>query len=390
MGHNLRIAIITNSFHPGIETFIWRHIRTLRTDVVAESRNVNVLEDGDWKPYIASLYQKKSSKESMARHMVHRLKEVCLGIPAPQWPKGMEEVWERYVRERRPDVALAEFAPNGMKAIEACQRHKIPLVVHFHGYDASSMLRIKSYSKCLPDLFKNSAAVVVVSRLMRKTLQDLGCPPSKLHVIPCGAPVTEFSVTDAVTRQPCLFLAVGRLIPMKNPIFTLRAFAQCASQYPDVTLTMIGTGKLYGKARKWIENTGLSKKVRLLGHQPIEIVRKYMAKSGVFVQHSVTTHIGHIEGCPVSIAEAASTGLPVIATNHGGIPDQVIDGATGFLVEEGDWKTMADRMVLLANNPELRMKMGLAGRRNIEQVGNFELQIRKLQSVLQKAAKFTE
>ena len=135
-----------------------------------------------------------------------------------------------------------------------------------------------------------------------------------------------------------------------------------------------------------MNRAGMSNKVHFLSHQPIKVVQEYMSRSSAFVQHSVTTRIGHVEGWGVSIAEAASAGLPVIATNHGGIPDQVIDGETGFLVEERDWKTMADRMILLANNPELRRKMGLAGRRNIEQVGNLELQIQKLRVVLAKAA----
>lgn len=382
----MRIAVITETFDPNIETFIWRHIRTLGANIVVENMDERGVKYRDWRPYVTSLYHKKRSGESLARHMARRLKEVCFGIKAPEWPKGMAVIWERYVYERKPDVALAEYGPNGMKAMESCKRSGVPLVVHFHGYDASSLLRFKSYRKQLPALFDNAAAVVVVSRQMKQTLERFGCPSPKLHVIPCGAPLTEFSVTDAVISQPCHFLSVGRLIPMKNPILTLQAFAQCASRCPDVTLTIIGDGKLYGKARKWIMKADLSDKVKLLGHQSINVVREYMAKSGTFVQHSVTTHIGHIEGCPVSIDEAASSGLPVIATRHGGIPDHVIDGETGFLVEERDWKKMADRMVLLANSPELRRKMGLAGRRNIEQVGNLELQIQKLRTVLVKAA----
>ena len=382
----MRIAVITERFDASIETFIWRHIRLLSADVVVENMDGGGFEHTSWRPHLVSLDHKVRSRESLARHMVRRLKEVSLGIKAPEWPKGMAEIWEQYVYERKPDVALAEYGPSGIKAMEPCKKSDVPLVVHFHGYDASSLLRLKPYRRQLPALFDNAAAVVVVSQQMKQTLERLGCPSPKLHVIPCGAPVTEFTITDAVENQPCRFLAVGRLIAMKDPLLTLRAFARCVNYCPDVTLTMIGDGKLYEKAKKWVWNASIDGKVSLLGHQMIGVVREYMAQCSAFVQHSVTTSMGHVEGCPVSIAEAASSGLPIVATKHGGIPDEVVDEETGFLVEEGDWKTMGDRMVLLANNPELRRKMGLAGRRNIEQVGNLELQIQKLRVVLAKAA----
>ena len=308
MQNNLRIALISHSFHPGLETFVWRHIKALSADVIVENLYEDGLKHRSWRPYVASLYKEKRGQESLARHTLRRLKEVCFGIAAPRWSKGMEDVWDRFVRERRPHVALAEFAPNGIKAMQALHRHKIPLVVHFHGYDASSLLRIRSYRQCLPDLFRNSAAIVAVSHHMRKTLERLGCPSSKLHVIPCGAPVDEFPVSDAVNNQPCRFIAVSSFTPMKGTLYTLRAFAQCVNQCPEINLTMIGGGKQFQKAKRWVKRAGLSNKVNFLGHQPIKVVQEYMAKSRVFVQHSVTIRIGHVEGWGVSLAELRGGG----------------------------------------------------------------------------------
>jgi colanic acid/amylovoran biosynthesis glycosyltransferase len=349
------------------------------------------LDDWDWKPFVSCLHTRHRRNEKFTEYFVRRLKETVFGIPAPKWPEGMEHVFDEYVKVRAPHVALAEFAPNGICAMNACQRHNIPIVVHFHGYDASSLLRLKSYRKCLPELFEKSAAVVTVSQMMRTTLEDLGCPPSKLHVIPCGAPVEEFQVSDTVENQPCKFIAVSSLLPVKGIFFTLRAFAECSKKCPDVTLTIIGAGKYYQRAKKWIHHSGLSQKIHLLGYQPNKIVREYMSKSSVIVQHSVTVRIGFIrkadviEGWGISLAEGASTGLPVIATNHGGIPDMVIDEKTGFLIAERDWRAMAQKMIFLAENPNKRKEMGLAGRKNIEVVGNTKLQILKLLNVLRTA-----
>ncbi len=387
----LRIAIIAESFPSETETFICRHIKAFRADVLAVRLDEQDLKSWEWRPYVAVCLRQKSSQESRARHILRRLKEVTFGIPAPRWPKGMQSVWDRYVDDRRPDVALAEFGPNGMCAMQACHKQGIPLIVHFHGYDASSLLRFSSYLKALPRLFELSAAVVVVSRKMRSTLEWLGCPSDKLHVIPCGAPVREFALSNAVANQPCRFLAVSSFAPVKGTMYTLRAFAHCARQCPETTLTMIGDGKEYQKAKAWVEGSGLSHRIRLLGSRPNEAVREHMAASSVFVQHSVKVSIGRlnrthvVEGWGISLAEAASSGLPVIATHHGGIPDQVVDGQTGFLVEERDWSAAGDKMVILARNPELRHEMGLAGRHNIELVGNSEIQIEKLREVLKGA-----
>lgn len=381
-------VIITDVYSSRMHTFIWRHIKIFKADVIALEGDGSDLNDLGWKPYVRYLNVRKQGEKNFAKHALERLKEIVFGEKAPTWPLEMERIWDRYVFERRPDVALAEFGPNGMRSLESCQRHEIPLVVHFHGYDASSLLRFNRYRESLPDLFEKSAAVVVVSKLMLKTLEELGCSSSKLHVIPCGAPVDKFALSSAVEGQTCHFLAVASFIQQKGPMHTLRAFGLCENRVPNVTLTMIGAGNHLSKAQKWVKKKGLSRKVHLLGYQPIEVVRKYMRNSSIFVQHSLTTRKGWIEGWGVSMAEAAASGLPVIATNHGGIPDHVINGRTGFLVNEGDWETMSDKMLELALNPKLRVKMGLAGLNNIGKVGNLEIQIKKLADVLKSAVEF--
>ncbi|MEJ2683144.1 MAG: glycosyltransferase family 4 protein [Candidatus Sulfobium sp.] len=379
---DLKIVVIVNDFPTRTETFVRRHIAGLHSDVVAVNMDESDLYGWDFTPLVSCLFRNKRKNENMRDRLVRRLKEMLLGSPSPRWPKGMEEVFDGYVKERKPDVALAEFAPTGISAMKACQKHGIPLVIHFHGYDASSLLRFKSYRACLPSLFEKSAAVVVVSQAMRDRLQKLGCPPEKISIIPCGAPVEELSISGNVEKQPCKFLTAASFTPMKGSLYTLRALARCVEQCPDVTLTMIGDGKEYRKALNWVRRHDLSQKIHMLGFQSNKVVHEHMAKAGVFLQHSITTNIGHVEGCPVSLAEAAASGLPIVATTHGGIPDEVIDGETGFLVEERNWEAMAEKMIFLANNPEKRKEMGLAGRNNIELVGNTRLQINKLREVL--------
>ena len=181
----------------------------------------------------------------------------------------------------------------------------------------------------------------------------------KLHIIPCGAPVEEFQLTNSTTvRKTCHFLSVARFVPVKGPLFTLRAFEHCFRENADIRLTMVGDGPLLKRAKAFVEKRGIDEAVVLPGQRTIDEVREHMADSDVFVQHSITDRIGAVEGWGVSLAEAASSGLPIVATNHGGIPDQVIDKNTGFLVPEGDWWAMAERMLMLAKDSKLRQSMG--------------------------------
>ena len=91
-----------------------------------------------------------------------------------------------------------------------------------------------------------------------------------------------------------------------------------------------------------------------------------MQTARAFVQHSMTAPSGDSEGTPVAILEASASGLPVIATNHGGIPGAVLDGVTGYLVDEGDIEAMSERMRKLAQEPELAGVLGAAARAHVE------------------------
>ena len=106
--------------------------------------------------------------------------------------------------------------------------------------------------------------------------------------------------------------------------------------------------------------------------------RTLMQHSLAFVQHSITAPNGDTEGTPVGIMEASASGLPVVSTRHGGIPDAVIHEKTGYLVEEGDEHAMGQYMIKLCENPELAREMGLKGRKHMQEHYEHSDQISKL------------
>lgn len=275
------------------------------------------------------------------------------------------EAWRRLYEVDRPRVALCHYGTTAVRMAPLFNSLGLPVVAHFNGFDLSSALRGFNYRRNLARLAPRFAACVVVADYMRDWLVEHGCDPARVHKIPYGAPMAELPVADRLGDQPARFVMVGRLTDKKRPDLTLRAFAVCRETHPDARLVVVGDGPLMEECRRLAAELALGTSVEWLGSQPIDEVKRRLAAASAFVQHSVTAASGDKEGWPVAIAEAAGAGLPVIATRHASIPEQVEDGRTGLLVDEGDWRGMGEAMSRLASDPGERVRMGAAAREKL-------------------------
>jgi glycosyltransferase involved in cell wall biosynthesis len=280
---------------------------------------------------------------------------------------------------------LAEFGPTGVAVQPAAEAANIPLIVHFHGYDAYAHALIERQATNYARLFARASAIIAVSRDMERQLLRLGAPREKVHYNPCGVDTDRFSGGDPAAASPRL-LAVGRFVDKKAPQLTLLAFKQVADRHPTAQLLMIGEGSLLDAMRQLVGTLGLTERVTLLGRRDHAAVAAMMRTARAFVQHSMRAHNGDMEGTPVAILEACATGLPVIATRHGGIPDVVIDGATGFLIDEGDVDGMAERMLQLCDSPGLAAQFGRAARERVCAEYSMDARIHKLWCIIEGVA----
>jgi glycosyltransferase involved in cell wall biosynthesis len=267
-------------------------------------------------------------------------------------------------RERKIEAALAEYGEMGVQVMDATQRAGIPLIVHFHGYDASVTSVLEEHRETYPRMFSLASAIIAVSRAMQRKLVQLGAPEEKVHYNPYGVDCDRFRGADPGAAPP-LFVAVGRFTEKKAPQITIAAFAKVRDACPNARLRMIGEGPLLEHCKGLANDLGMSDAIDFLGAQDHSAVEREMQKARCLVQHSVVAPSGDCEGTPVSILEAGATGLPVVSTRHAGIPDVVLEGRTGFLVDEGDSLGMADRMIQLAEQPDLARIMGSAAREHI-------------------------
>lgn len=276
-------------------------------------------------------------------------------------------VAHQLIRRTRPQVVLAEFGFEAVRVMEACRWSGVPLVVHFRGSDASARSRIGRLEGRYRRLFSIASAVIVKSEVMAERLTTLGVARERLLISPSGANAALFHGSHPGTAPPRL-LAVGRFVPKKGPLHTLRAFHRCwmtAAGGEQPILQMVGDGPLLRQAQQYVADCGLDQAVQFLGVRAPQEVADLMRGARAFVQHSLVANDGDSEGSPVAVMEAQLSGLPVIATRHGGIPEVVMDGETGLLVDEGDDEAMALAMQRLLDDPLLSQRLGEAGHQRV-------------------------
>ena len=300
-------------------------------------------------------------------------------------PFGVRQAWLALTRSpsfflkdarvRKLSLIHAHFGMDGVYALKLAERLSVPLVVTYHGVDAtSSMSRLFSaffgvsvftYARCLHLLKKRGAAFIAVSDFIRDCLLSKGFSPEKVHRLYIGVDTGRFSPLSESTEKVAerYILNVARHVSVKGVGTTLRAFARVAREFPEVNLVQVGVGPLTESHRRLSRELGIADRVRFLGNLPHESVLHLMQRSEIVALTSETANTGAREALGMVLNEASSCGIPVVATRSGGIPEAVIDGETGFLSPERDDQSLAENLARLLVDNELRQRFGAGGRK---------------------------
>ena len=352
------------------ETFIRAHIERLPAKVEALYGGWFPTLQGNGKPWLPRLvYYFYKGKRFYPRRLGNLAQSVGTA--------GLK----RFLQARRISVVLAEYGPAGVSVMDACIQAHVPFVTHFHGFDAYDRSALDQFGASYPRMFAQAGGLIAVSHDMERQLCTLGAPREKIHYNPYGVDASLF-VQAAPGRNPPVFVAVGSFVDKKAPHLTLLAFKQTLEQCPEARLIMGGSGDLLEACKQLAKALRISSQVDFLGPLPHTQVVSLMQRARAFVQHSVTASYGDSEGTPVAILEAGASGLPVISTRHAGIKDVVIEGETGFLVDETDIENMAHYMVRLAKDPTLAAQLGQQAREHISVNYSMEKSIAGLWQIL--------
>ncbi|MDO1501085.1 glycosyltransferase [Winogradskyella maritima] len=294
-----------------------------------------------------------------------------------------EQGFKEALKIHKAQVIITHFGPTAVKVLDVCQLLDLPLIAHFHGYDASMFRILEEYNNAYKEVFKYAHSIISVSNDMTEALIALGCPKNKIVYNPC-TPDPDFLEIKPFYESNNI-LAVGRFTEKKGPQTSVKAFASLCLKYPNAQLIMIGDGPEIMECRALVEGLGLENRILFKGALPKRDIMDWMSKSRAFIQHSVTAKNGDKEGTPVAILEAGLAGLPVISTRHAGIKDVVKHNETGLLCEENDLLAYTKNLDTIMASSRLAMELGQNAKNYIYNNFNRKNQLQKLEKLLLSA-----
>jgi len=266
----------------------------------------------------------------------------------------------------------------GMAARTAFWIHRFfPVTFSFTAH-ANDIFAPRNFEIGLDKLVDTARVIVTVSDYAKKFLQER--VPERADYI-CriynGLNLAEFGRADFSSAPP-LILVVGRLIAKKGFADLIRACGLLAERGKSFRCEIIGEGPLENELRGQIESLNLRNRVALSGAKPLREVRQRLVAANIFVLPSVIDPEGGMDNLPTVIMEAMATGLPVVSTSIGGIPEMVVENETGFLVQPDDALALADAIEKVIDDRLLAQKLGQAGYERAQELFSIKKNVREL------------
>lgn len=223
-----------------------------------------------------------------------------------------------------------------------------------------------------------------VSRYTADLLIKEGVEKKRITVMPNGTnPQQFFPVSSDKLRDELdlndrpVVMTITRLVPRKGVDTSIRAMKEVISDIPDALYLIVGDGEDMARLQSIVKEMNLEDNVRFLGRVPHNYVNEYYNLCDVFVMTPRTESL-NIEGFGIVYLEANACGKPVIGSKSGGIPDAIVDGETGILVDEDEPVQLAKAIVRLLNDKELARKMGKNGRQRVNDETNWDIIAKKI------------
>lgn len=307
-------------------------------------------------------------------------------VPHKFW--GIAPTLYRRVQQLDPVLIHAHFGVGGALALPLKLMLKVPMLVTFHGFDATvkdeyarrSFYGHRIYLRRREALKHKAQLFIAVSEFIREKLLDKGFPPDKIVVHYIGVDTETFRPDPNIPREPVV-LFVGRLVEKKGCEYLIQAMSKVQAARPEVELVVIGDGPLRPSLEQLAKK--ILRRYRFLGVQPVESVRNWMNRAKIFSVPSVTAESGNSEAFGIVFAESQAMGLPVVSFTSGGIPEAVAHGETGFLVAERNWEGLSKYIVHLLEDETLWQCFSKKGQERVNTRFNLHSQTHALEDIYQ-------
>ncbi len=264
---------------------------------------------------------------------------------------------KRAIADRKPALIHAQFGLGGALALPIARHAGIPLVVTFHGGDATKDKHFQS-NRLIPTIFQRrrgalaeeAETIFCVSQFVRERLIARGFPAANLQTHYLGIDIpTEVALPPLGASKTVLF--VGRLVEKKGLDVLIDAMAIVRATDPSLSLTVVGDGPLRADLKRRAAQAGVQADFK--GWLKPKDVQAVIRRALLLAVPSRTADDGDAEGLPTVIMEAMALGVPVIASRHAGIPEIISHGVTGLLIPENDAPALAEAIVAIHGDQSL-------------------------------------
>jgi phosphatidyl-myo-inositol dimannoside synthase len=271
-------------------------------------------------------------------------------------------------------MVATKWSPEGPAAILAHGNLRCPIVLIGHGgeFSLSGGSFLKWLMQCV--VRRRMAAFLANSRFTAELFSKAGASEERISIIYGGVRVQDYEVPDErvhalreeleLADAPMLVTA-SRIVERKGHDTIIRALPQLLQLFPDLAWVVTGDGPMAEQLSSQAQALGVADSVRLLGRVDRACLATLYAAADLYVMPSRPVRGKLAEGLGLAYLEAAAAGTPSVATNFGGIPDAVVDGETGLLVEPDDPYALAGAISELLGDDERRSAMGRAARERV-------------------------
>jgi len=298
---------------------------------------------------------------------------------------GYFPIFKESAIDQKAQIIHAHFGYHGIKTIRLKQKMKIPLICSFYGNDVYKWTNSVKYRRGLKRLFQEADLMLVLGPYMKGALISLGCPQRKILIQHLGVNVQDnnFIPKDLNMSEPIPFLMACSFVEKKGVDIVIKAL-DIIKKEVDFKLNLIGDGPLKDKIIQLIHQYNLGKNIYMYGYQPYSKLMDLASRCQVFLQASKTASNGDKEGTPMSLVDVMAVGMPVISTRHSDIPEIVLDGETGYLVEENDPHSFAQAILTLIKDQKRYNIMSNNSHNHILNNFNIRTQAQKLENIYMK------
>lgn len=371
------IALFSTSFLPYSQTFIYEEIQAHKrytVDVFCKER-----KNEQRFPYESYFKPEGKLRELIYENIAY-------------WPS-----FNRQMRRKNYALIHAHFGTGAVYALPYKLRHNIPLIATFHGHDIGTLIsndrykpsnwRYAVYSKMI---LSKADLLLAVSTEMAEILCKLSKRPEAVRVFHIGVNLDKFEPINYESRienNICQLVMIGRFTQKKGHQYALKAFKIAIQKGRKAHLHLIGDGELKQECIKYVHSNKLDSNVTFHGVLNSSEISLLLKRVDLLLAPSVVASNQDREGGPVVIKEANATAIPAVGTYHGGIPEIIEDGKTGYLVPERHVDSLANRMIDLIDHPKKRSAFGVAAREKMERDYDIRKQVQKLESLYDQVSR---